>query len=195
MENAILVQDGGAKAVRGGLVAPRGLGPLNISRMNTSYIDAHVRGFNFMYEAGAKERFKLVYEHGVRWRMTADLPLWSANDYDSYSMNHNRSLDTLDHWIPGSRTYEWTVYRHDDPKVPQPGTSRDWHITTISHFNLVRSAEGKLFSLDASSAELERLVANKRFARSKEEQEQGGWKMLETMVEQFRQTGISIRYA
>ena len=51
MENAILVQDGGAKAVRGGLVAPRGLGPLNISRMNTSYIDAHVRGFNFMYEA------------------------------------------------------------------------------------------------------------------------------------------------
>ena len=51
MQNAILVQDGGAKAVRGGLVAPRGLGPLNISRMDTSYIDAHVRVFNFMYEA------------------------------------------------------------------------------------------------------------------------------------------------
>ena len=152
-----------------------------------NYIEAHVRGFNFMYEAGAKERFKLVYEHGVRWRMTADLPLWSANDYDSYSMNHNRSLDTLDHWIPGSRTYEWTVYRHDDPKVPKPRT-RDFEndfcgTSGIWQFNLERSAEGKFTSSDASTATIESLPAWHYWSK------QGGWQMLEAMVEEFRQTG------
>ena len=111
------------------------------------------------------EKFKLVYEHYSN--PGNESPRWNEGD-------------------AGYDTYTWTMYRHDDPKVPQPGTSRDWHITTISHFNLVRSAEGKLFSLDASTAELDSLVTSIP--------PQGGWQMLEAMVEEFRQTGKSSRY-
>ena len=107
-------------------------------------------------------------------------------------MNHNRSLDTLDHWIPGSRTYEWTVYRHDDPKVPKPRTrdiENDYDFPSgIWQFNLERSAEGKFTSSDASTATIESLPAWHYWSK------QGGWRMLEAMVEEFRQTGKSSRY-
>ena len=117
------------------------------------------------------EKFKLVYEHYCN--EGNESPRWNENDL-------------------GYSTFTLTMHRHDNPKLPQEGYSRDWGMsgycrTEISHFNLVRSAEGKLFSSDASTATLDRLLANKRWG------EQGGWQMLETMVEEFKQTGKSSR--